>query len=139
MSGTTGASAGEAMHTRNSYNLAMRRRIIIAVVMIVAKALAFLVVQGLGFEILDQQVAEAHQPVDFSFGAWFAANRLAPELNLPWMAPSGPIDRARRTIGMTLGTPLMVAGLIADQVIAPVLKHYDGNTYRVLARLPAER
>lgn len=93
--------------------------------------------ERLGFEILDQEVAPAHQPVDFSLGAWFAVNRLAPELDLPWMPPSGPLDRARRTLGMTLGAPLMVAGLVADQMVAPILKRYDGgNTYRVLARLP---
>ncbi len=93
----------------------------------------------LGFEILDQEVAPAHQPVDFSLGAWFAVNRAAPELNLPWMPPTTAIDRARRTVGMTVGAPFMIGGLLADQIVAPALKRYDGgNTYRVLARLPAD-
>lgn len=92
----------------------------------------------LGFEILDQEVAEAHQSVDFSLGAWFGVNRLAPELDLPWMAPSRPVDRLRRAVTMTAGAPFMVGGLIADQLIAPALKRWDGgNTYRVLARLPS--
>ncbi len=93
----------------------------------------------LGFEILDQEVAPAHQPVDFSLGAWFAVNRAAPELNLPWMPPTTALDRARRTVGMTVGAPFMIGGLLADQIVAPTLKRYDGgNTYRVLARLPAD-
>ncbi|MEZ5383468.1 MAG: class I SAM-dependent methyltransferase [Microthrixaceae bacterium] len=95
--------------------------------------------EQLGFEILDQEVAEAHQPVDLSLGAWFALNRIAPELDLPWMPPSRPVDRLRRAVALTAGAPLMVAGLIGDHLLAPAVKRVDGgNTYRVLARLPAE-
>ena len=40
---------------------------------------------------------------------------------------------------MTVGAPFMIGGLLADQIVAPALKRYDGgNTYRVLARLPAD-
>jgi SAM-dependent methyltransferase len=88
------------------------------------------------FEVVAIELGPAHQPLDLAFAVWLTFNRLAPATDRPWNPRSTLVDRARRTAGWTVATPLLAAGLGADQLIAPAVRRLPAmsNTYRVLAR-----
>lgn len=89
----------------------------------------------LGFDLLQLEVAESHQPVDLTMATWFAMNAAGPEVGLPWLAPPTTADRVRRAATFAVGAPVLAASIALDNLIAPVLTRYDGgNTYRLVAR-----
>jgi hypothetical protein len=52
----------------------------------------------------------------------------------PWR-PRSALARVRRGVVWTLGSPLIILGILADRVVTPFIKRGKrSNTYRVLAR-----
>jgi hypothetical protein len=89
----------------------------------------------LGFDLIELQVAESHQPVDLTMATWFAMNSIGPEVGLPWRPEPRLSDRVRRVAAFALGAPVLAASILLDNALAPVVKRLDGgNTYRLLAR-----
>ncbi|MDB4958990.1 MAG: hypothetical protein JWO36_6559 [Myxococcales bacterium] len=88
-----------------------------------------------GFTPITWHRGQAHQRVDFFFAAWLVLNRLAPPRKLPWRW-RGAGATAWRVVVWTLGSPLLVAGLIVDNVAGPLVfqRGRVSNTYRVVAR-----
>jgi SAM-dependent methyltransferase len=79
----------------------------------------------------------AHQRVDFFFAMYLVCNRLAPSPNLPWRR-RGALAGAWRTLVWTLGGPLVISGMIVDNLIGPLFSRAKvSNTYRVVARKDA--
>ncbi|HMG40689.1 MAG TPA: class I SAM-dependent methyltransferase [Acidimicrobiales bacterium] len=92
--------------------------------------------QQRGFTVVAVERAEAHQTVDLAFAMWLLARRVAPAGSQPWAPPLTPARRAARTATFAAFAPFMVAALVADQAIAPLLRRLPRmtNTYRILAR-----
>ncbi|MEZ4402983.1 MAG: class I SAM-dependent methyltransferase [Kofleriaceae bacterium] len=87
-----------------------------------------------GFTPLTWHRGSAHQRVDFLFAAFLWLGRLAPPSHQPWR-PRSTWARIRRGVVWTLGSPLIVLGIVVDRVITPfILRGKRSNTYRVLAR-----
>ena len=90
---------------------------------------------GHGFVVVDREWGDAHQALDLLFAVWMVLERLGPNLNRPWLPPVSPTARIRRAVVWTLGAPLLLAGLVADRLLAPVFRRRGlSNTYRLLAR-----
>ena len=89
-----------------------------------------------GFTVVAQERGPAHQPVDLAFAVMHLANRIAGPPSRPWLQAPRLRARARRGAGFSAAVPLMVAALILDRLIAPVIRRLPGgsNTYRMLAR-----
>lgn len=87
-----------------------------------------------GFTPLVWHRGSAHQPVDFWAGAFLFLSWIAPKEDVPWR-PRRRFRQSLRTLVLTLGTPLMLAGRALDVILARfVLRAKVSNTYRVLAR-----
>ena len=88
-----------------------------------------------GFEPVEWHRGKAHQRVDFFLGTWMLLDHLAPSRHLPWRW-RGPLASAWRLVVWTLGSPLLVLGVVADNVAGPLIfsRARISNTYRVVAR-----
>lgn len=87
-----------------------------------------------GFTPLEWHRGQAHQRVDFFFGAWLFLSRLAPRSRLPWRW-RGVGARVRRLVVLGLGWPLVLGGIVLDRIVeAFVRRGRRSNTYRVVAR-----
>jgi hypothetical protein len=89
-----------------------------------------------GFTVVAEERGPAHQPVDLAFAVLLLPNRIAGPPSKPWLAPPRLRTRVRRTMCFSALAPVVVAALILDRVIAPVVSRLPGgpNTYRMLAR-----
>ncbi len=93
------------------------------------------VLAGQGFEVVAHERGPAHQPIDFTIGSYLFLSRIAPPSNRPWRAPDAGRARAARKTLAVLVSPLLAVSVIADNALAPFIRHFGGsNTYRVLAR-----
>jgi SAM-dependent methyltransferase len=90
-----------------------------------------------GFTPLAWHRGAAHQRVDFFFAAWLLLNRLAPSPSLPWRK-RGAVAAAWHRLVWTLGSTLIVTGVVVDNLIGPLFTRARvSNTYRVVARKEA--
>jgi SAM-dependent methyltransferase len=90
-----------------------------------------------GFTPLVWHRGAAHQRVDFFFASFLLLDRIAPSPSLPWRK-RGIFARAWRTFVWTLGTPLIVLGILVDNLVGPLFARARvSNTYRVVARKEA--
>ena len=89
----------------------------------------------LGFDLVELQIAESHQPVDLTMATWFAMNSFGPEVGLPWLPQPSTADRVRRVTSFVVGAPVLAASILLDNLMAPIVTRVDGgNTYRLVAR-----
>ncbi|MEV5884825.1 class I SAM-dependent methyltransferase [Streptomyces sp. NPDC052020] len=91
----------------------------------------------LGFTVVAQQHAEAHDPVDLLAGAWLALNAAAPRDDLPWLPkPPNDFHRGLRRTMLAAGVPALALGALLDRFVINPLSHRLGlsNAYRLLAR-----
>ena len=87
-----------------------------------------------GFTPITWHRGAAHQRVDFFFAAYLVLNRLAPSRKLPWRW-RGAGATVWRVAVWTLGSPLLLGGMIIDNVAGPLFQRGRiSNTYRVVAR-----
>jgi SAM-dependent methyltransferase len=87
-----------------------------------------------GFAPITWHRGAAHQKVDFFFAAWLVLDRLAPPRRLPWRW-RGRTATAWRTLVWSVGSPLLLAGILIDNLIGPFFQRARvSNTYRVIAR-----
>ena len=87
-----------------------------------------------GFEPLVWHRGAAHQRVDFFFASYLLLDRIAPPARLPWRRRS-TFGSVWRVAVWTLGFPLVIAGIVVDNAIGPLLSRARvSNTYRVLAK-----
>jgi hypothetical protein len=90
-----------------------------------------------GFTPITWHRGAAHQKVDFFFASWLFLNRLAPSPNLPWRK-RGVAAGAWRALVWTLGSSLIVTGILVDNLVGPLwARARVSNTYRVVARKEA--
>jgi hypothetical protein len=79
----------------------------------------------------------AHQANDITCAAFLFFSRLAPDRTLPWSSrPPTALTRAWQPLAWTAGIPVILVGLLVDQVLLrPLARRLDrGNAYRVLAK-----
>ncbi|MFB9908668.1 class I SAM-dependent methyltransferase [Allokutzneria oryzae] len=90
----------------------------------------------LGYTVVLEQHAEAHQPADLLTSAWMAVRAVAPERDVPWRPePPSTLRRVARGVTFAAGTPLMAAGALVDTALSGVAEKYGlCNSYRLLAR-----
>ncbi len=90
----------------------------------------------LGYTVVLEQHAEAHQPADLLIATWTALRAVAPERDVPWRPePPSTLSRIARGATFAAGTPLMAAGVLADVALKDVAEKYGlCNSYRLLAR-----
>ncbi len=90
-----------------------------------------------GFTPITWHRGAAHQKVDFFFASWLLLNRIAPSPNLPWRK-RGAVAGAWRALVWTLGSPLIITGILVDNLVGPLwARARISNTYRVVARKEA--
>jgi SAM-dependent methyltransferase len=93
--------------------------------------------QDRGFTPLVWHRGAAHQRVDFFFASWLFLDRLAPSPTLPWRK-RGMLAAAWRTLVWTLGSSLIITGVLVDNLVGPLFARAKvSNTYRVVARKEA--
>ena len=90
----------------------------------------------LGFTVVAEQRAAAHDPVDLVAATWLLLDNVAPPENTPWLhRRPGRISRAVRTAVFVTAIPLLAGAALVDRLIAPVARRTGGaNAYRLLAR-----
>jgi Methyltransferase domain len=87
-----------------------------------------------GFEPLEWHRGKAHQRVDLFFAVWLLLDRIAPPTKLPWRW-RGVLSGAWRTVVWTIGSPFIIVGILADNLVGPLWQRARiSNTYRVVAR-----
>ncbi|MFF8480086.1 class I SAM-dependent methyltransferase [Streptomyces antibioticus] len=91
----------------------------------------------LGFTVVAEQRAEAHDPVDLLAATWLALDHTAPREDAPWLPerPSAP-RRALRTALLLTGIPALLAATLIDRLaLRPLAGRLRlSNAYRVVAR-----
>ncbi|MEU8930792.1 class I SAM-dependent methyltransferase [Streptomyces sp. NPDC048409] len=91
----------------------------------------------LGFTVVSEQHAEAHDPVDLLAAVWLALDHTAPREDAPWLPrPPGALRRTARAALLLAGIPALVAGTLADRFAVRPLAHRlrVSNAYRIVAR-----
>ena len=87
-----------------------------------------------GFTPVQWHRGPAHQRVDFFFAIYLALGRIAPPGRLPWRWRVAA-TRAWHRLVWTVGSPLLVLGIIVDNLAGPLIQRGRiSNTYRVVAR-----
>lgn len=91
----------------------------------------------LGFTVVAEQHAEAHDPVDLLAAVWLALDHTAPRDDVPWLP--GPPDRPRRALRaawLLAGVPALVAATLLDRLaVRPLSRRLRvSNAYRIVAR-----
>jgi SAM-dependent methyltransferase len=87
-----------------------------------------------GFTVVDVELAAAHQKVDLLFAAGLSVLDVLPQADVPWAPAPGPARRIARNAGLVATAPALALAAGLDQVVAPALRRWSPNTYRVLAR-----
>jgi len=91
----------------------------------------------LGFTVVAEQHAEAHDPVDLLAAVWLALDAVAPRDDLPWVPePPNAVRRALRAAVFVAGIPAFLLGTALDRFAVRPLSHRLGlsNAYRLVAR-----
>ncbi|MEU2774354.1 class I SAM-dependent methyltransferase [Streptomyces sp. NPDC007162] len=92
---------------------------------------------GLGFTVVAEQHAEAHDPVDLLAAVWLALDRTAPPEDAPWLpAAPGALRRTLRAALLIAGIPALITGTLLDRFAVRPLSHRlrVSNAYRIVAR-----
>ncbi|MFG3294761.1 class I SAM-dependent methyltransferase [Streptomyces sp. NPDC048179] len=91
----------------------------------------------LGFTVVAEQHAEAHDPVDLLAAVWLALDHTAPREDAPWLpnAP-GTLQKTLRATLLIAGIPALIAGTLLDRFAVRPLSHRlrVSNAYRIVAR-----
>lgn len=91
----------------------------------------------LGFTVVAEEHAEAHDPVDLLAAVWLALDHTAPHDDAPWLPESpGALRRTLRAALLIAGVPALIAGTLLDRFAVRPLSHRLrlSNAYRVVAR-----
>ncbi|MFJ3777775.1 class I SAM-dependent methyltransferase [Streptomyces sp. NPDC090075] len=91
----------------------------------------------LGFTVVAEQHAEAHDPVDLLAAVWLALDHTAPREDAPWVPkPPGALQKTLRATLLIAGIPALIAGTLLDRFAVRPLSHRlrVSNAYRVVAR-----
>ncbi|MFD3586946.1 class I SAM-dependent methyltransferase [Streptomyces sp. NPDC058683] len=91
----------------------------------------------LGFTVVSEQHAEAHDPVDLLAAVWLALDHTAPREDAPWLPrPPGALQKTARAALLLAGIPALIAGTLADRFAVRPLSHRlrVSNAYRIVAR-----
>jgi SAM-dependent methyltransferase len=92
-----------------------------------------------GFTVVAVDRGTAHQPADFTGALALIINAVAPNPEQPWL-DRAPTRWRRFASGavFTAALPLFAGTLLLDHLLAAVIRRgRGGNTYRILAALPA--
>ena len=88
-----------------------------------------------GFTPVAWHVRESHIPLDYVLAAVFLLRLIAPPDHYPWQQKKGWSYALWRGAVLTLGSPLIAAGFLADMLLLPLLKVFNmSNNYLVVAR-----
>ena len=88
-----------------------------------------------GFEPVEWHTGSAHSPNDFLLASVVWLRRFSPNLDVPWRDPPSILARLRHGLIWTFGVPLVIAGALADKLLAPLAKRaHHVSQYRVIAR-----
>ncbi|MEU6199152.1 class I SAM-dependent methyltransferase [Streptomyces sp. NPDC047061] len=91
----------------------------------------------LGFTVVAEQHAEAHDPVDLLAAVWLALDHTAPREDAPWLpTPPGGLQKTLRAALLIAGIPALIAGTLLDRFAVRPLSHRlrVSNAYRIVAR-----
>ncbi|GAA1939583.1 class I SAM-dependent methyltransferase [Kitasatospora viridis] len=91
----------------------------------------------LGFTVLLEQHAEAHDPIDLLAACWLLLDALAPREDAPWHpgTPPGRLRQALRAAVFLAGAPALLLAALADRLLARAAGPAGlSNAYRLLAR-----
>ncbi|MGW7236302.1 class I SAM-dependent methyltransferase [Streptomyces sp. NPDC054804] len=91
----------------------------------------------LGFTVVAEQHAEAHDPVDLLAAVWLALDHTAPREDAPWLPrPPGALRKTARAALLLAGIPALIAGTLADRFAVRPFSHRlrVSNAYRIVAR-----
>ncbi|MFI2436340.1 class I SAM-dependent methyltransferase [Streptomyces sp. NPDC018693] len=94
----------------------------------------------LGFTVVAEQRAEAHDPVDLVATTWLALDHVAPREDAPWLAERpGAVRRAVRKALLLAGIPLLIVATLLDRLLGRTVARglRLSNAYRVVARRSA--
>lgn len=92
---------------------------------------------GLGFTVVAEEHAEAHDPVDLLAAVWLALDHTAPREDAPWLpTPPGAPRKALRAALLIAGVPALIAGTLLDRfAVRPLARRLRvSNAYRIVAR-----
>ncbi|WP_369221580.1 class I SAM-dependent methyltransferase [Streptomyces sp. R39] len=92
---------------------------------------------GLGFTVVAEEHAEAHDPVDLLAAVWLALDHTAPHEDSPWLPhPPGALQKALRAALLLAGIPALIAGTLLDRfAVRPLSQRLRlANAYRIVAR-----
>ena len=88
-----------------------------------------------GFEPVEWHTGSAHSPNDFLLASVVWLRRFSPNLDVPWRDPPSILARLRHGLIWAFGVPLVIAGALADKLLAPLAKRaHHVSQYRVIAR-----
>lgn len=89
-----------------------------------------------GFVVVAEERGPAHQPNDLAGAAYLLFSHWTRPADLPWRPPSGALGRWWHQGLMTAMLPALVAGFVADRLIAVVARRaHHANAYRLIAQL----
>ena len=91
----------------------------------------------LGFTVVAEEHAEAHDPVDLLAAVWLALDHTAPREDAPWLpTPPGALQQTLRAALLIAGIPALIAGTLLDRFAVRPLSHRlrVSNAYRIVAR-----
>ncbi|MFJ9567802.1 class I SAM-dependent methyltransferase [Streptomyces fuscichromogenes] len=91
----------------------------------------------LGFTVVAEQHAEAHDPVDLLAAVWLALDHTAPREDAPWLPrPPGGLQKTLRAALLLAGIPALIAGTLLDRfAVRPFSQRLRvSNAYRIVAR-----
>ncbi|WP_150135710.1 class I SAM-dependent methyltransferase [Streptomyces hyaluromycini] len=91
----------------------------------------------LGFTVVAEQHAEAHDPVDLLAAVWLALDHTAPREDAPWLpTPPGTLRKTLRAALLLAGIPALIAGTLLDRFAVRPFSHRlrVSNAYRIVAR-----
>ncbi|MBW8795012.1 MAG: class I SAM-dependent methyltransferase [Streptomyces sp.] len=92
---------------------------------------------GLGFTVVAEEHAEAHDPVDLLAAVWLALDHTAPREDAPWLpTPPGAVRKTLRAALLIAGVPALVTGTLLDRfAVRPLSRRLRvSNAYRIVAR-----
>ncbi|MEV5954507.1 class I SAM-dependent methyltransferase [Streptomyces sp. NPDC051987] len=92
---------------------------------------------GLGFTVVAEEHAEAHDPVDLLAAVWLALDHTAPREDAPWLpTPPGALRKTLRAAVLIAGIPALVTGTLLDRfAVRPLSGRLRvSNAYRIVAR-----
>ncbi|MFF5146441.1 class I SAM-dependent methyltransferase [Streptomyces sp. NPDC013157] len=92
---------------------------------------------ALGFTVVAEEHAEAHDPVDLLAAVWLALDHTAPREDAPWLpTPPGALQKTLRAALLIAGIPALIAGTLLDRFAVRPVSHRlrVSNAYRIVAR-----